>query len=47
MKKVISGEIPYMTIEKVKWSPVPHFDELTPEKVIESLKLKNDDLHWQ
>ena len=43
MKKVIAGKLSYLKYADVKFVHVPLYDELTPQKVEESLDLSKEE----
>ena len=40
MKKIISGDRPYLKLTEIKFVDVPLYDELQPSNVIKQMKLK-------
>ena len=47
MKNIINGSNSFLNTSEIKFVDVPIFDELKPELVIESLKLKENKKLWK
>ena len=46
MKKIINLQKPFLLTKDVIFVDVPHYEELKPENVIETCKLKSDNKIW-